>query len=453
MAERKIIQDFTRGGIPRQLFRFSLPFILSNGMQVLYSLVDMVIVGRFVNSFGLAAVSVASQACTCATAAAMGFGQGGQVYIAQLLGAGKRDGLARAVSSLFVLMLWAGLAFSVLLALFAGPILRLLNTPAEAFGMARSYLLICGGGTVFNFLYNMTSSALRGMGDSRHPFLFIVLASVINIALDLLFTGWWGWGVAGAALATVLGQAISAAASLAFLWRRRGETGLGSRPAALRPEGETTRALVRLGVPFALQGCAVNISMLFVNGMVNTMGVYAAAVFGVGLKLDDIANKASQGIQMALATIVGQNMAAGEIGRIKKAVSCTWLYAGLISAAFAVLLMGCNREMFSLFTDDENVISLAPLFASALVWQLPAMAVMRGCMGFIRGSGNGRMTLILGILDAFVFRVGFCYLLGTVCGLGLFGFLLGYALGPYGTAIPGTIYYLRGRWKTRGTLV
>ncbi len=452
MKEKRIIQDFTEGSIPRHVVLFSLPFILSNLMQVLYSLVDMLIVGHFVGSYGLAAVSTASMICTCVMVMGIGFAQGGQIYISQLVGAGKQHEIGQTVGSLCMVEFTLGVALGLVLIFPRNTLLRLLNTPAEAFVMARQYLFICGAGTVLTFIYNMISAILRGMGDSRHPMWFIAVASVVNLLLDLLFTGCLGWGVAGAALATVLGQAVSVATSLVFLWRRRWEFDFAFTREGLWPTARSVHTLIRLGVPYGFQVCAVNISMLFVNGMVNSVGVYASAVFGVGLKLDDIATKAGQGLMFALSTIVGQNFARGEMGRVRQAVWYTWLCAGVISLVYGLALLFCNRQMFGWFTDDPNVIVLAPVFASALIWNMPALALMRGGNGLIRGVGNAPLTLVFSLLDAFVFRVGLCFLLGRVLRLGLYGFLLGYGLGTYGTAIPSTIYFLSGVWERRKSL-
>lgn len=448
-----IIRDFTTGSIPKKMLSFAVPFMLSNALQVLYALVDMIVVGNVVGSVGLSAVSVASQIFTFMTMMGLGFATGGQVYISQLVGAGRRSELPKTIGTLFFAVTVLGLIMTALGLLFRVPVLRLMNTPAESYGMALSYMLVCSLGIVFTYGYNMVSAVLRGMGDSKHPFLFIAIAATLNVALDLLFVAKFSWGVFGAALATILGQAVSFLCALVFLYHKRGELGLNSSLSGFQPDRAVLRKLIDLGVPFALQSAAINVSMMFVNGLVNTMGVAASAVFGVGLKIDDVINKVTQGVLYAVSAMVGQNMAAGNDSRVEKIVCTGWAYSFLAYAVFTVIYLTRGEALFALFTSDPGVISLAPVFVSALVWNFPAMALMRGANGLIQGVGYARLILVLSLIDGFVLRILCSYLFGTVFGLGLYGFFLGYGLAAYGTAIPGTIYFFSGKWKKRALVI
>lgn len=452
-TSRKAVADYTTGNIPKQLILFALPFMASNAMQVLYSLVDMLIVGRFVGSFGLSAVSIASQIFTFASMLSMGVSTGGQVYIAQLIGAGKKEHISPTVGTMFSVLTILGVSISALILLFKNGILHLLNAPVESFAMARNYLIVCAVGLIFSFGYNMVSAIFRGMGDSRHPFLFIMLASVINLLLDLLFTGLFGWGVTGAALATIIGQAASFLCSILFLYKNREDFCLTFALSDFKIRLKILAPLTRLAVPFAISSCAINISMLFVNSMINTLGVYASAVFGVGCKLDDIINKISQGIMLALSPFVGQNIAAGKTERVKKGVMWSWLYCAVFYVVFTTIYILYNRQMFGLFTDDANVIEQAPVFVSAIIWSFPGMAFMRGSAGMVQGIGNAKMSMILGILDGFLFRIFLSYLFGIVMNMQLYGFVLGYGLACYANTIPSTVYFLSGKWKKRKSLV
>ncbi|NLY76373.1 MAG: MATE family efflux transporter [Firmicutes bacterium] len=447
-ANRKtIINDFTSGNIPKQLLTFSIPFMMSNALQVLYSLVDMMVVGKFIGSRGLAAVSIASQLFIFMTMLGLGFANGGQVLVAQYIGAKQHDRMKRAIGTLFSLLMGMGLLMTVIGLGCGKNILTLLNTPAEAYGMAWDYTFICSLGIVFTYGYNMVAAVLRGLGDSKHPFLFVAIASVLNLIGDLLFIGVWEWGTKGAALATILGQAISFIFSLCFLYKRKEELGFDFKKESLGIDPEISGLLVKLGIPFAVQSCAINVSMMFVNSLVNKFGVYAAAVFGVGIKIDDIINKTTQGMAFANSTMCAQNLAAGHYKRTRKTVYMTLLYCSLCYLIFTVIYLTKYRQMFGIFTDDPNVLELSFTFVSAIVWSFPAMTLMRGSHGFIRGLGNAKLSLALGLLDAFVLRIGLSYLLGVIFNLGLFGFFLGYGLAAYGTGVPGMIYFLSGKWK------
>ncbi len=447
------VRNYTDGPIPKQLLFFALPFMASNALQVLYSLVDMLIVGRFVGSFGLSAVSTASQIFTFATMFCLGFSTGGQVLIAQLVGAGKKERISPTVGTLFTVLVLIGLFMSAAILCFRKGILSLLSTPPEAAAMASHYLIVCGIGLLFTFGYNMISAVFRGMGDSKHPFYFILLASLFNLLLDLLFTGLFRWGVAGAALATVIGQAVSFLCAITFLYRNREQFFLSFSPADFKLDRTIFLQLAKLGIPFAIQSCAVNLSMLFVNRLVNQLGVYASAVYGVGVKLDDIVNKLSQAVMHAASPIIGQNIAAGKPERAKRTVYCSWGYCGIFYLIFSVVYLNFCKPMFGLFTDDQEVIALAPVFVSAILWSFPSMVLMRGSNAFVQGIGNASFSMVLGILDGFVFRILLSYGFGIVCNMGLFGFILGYGLASYASTVPATIYFFLGRWKNRKSLV
>ncbi len=219
MARKTLSRDFTEGSIPKQLFWFSLPFMASNALQVLYSTIDMIIVGEYVGTAGLSAVSQSSQILNFAAMVCLGVSNGGQVLISQALGAKKKKEMSEIMGTLFGILMILALALTAV-ALIGRPwILDIMNIPEESLSMASDYLIICGAGLIFTAGYNMVSAVLRGMGDSKRPFMFICIASVINLVLDILFTGILGWGVAGAAWATIIGQAVSFIFSLIFLYK------------------------------------------------------------------------------------------------------------------------------------------------------------------------------------------------------------------------------------------
>ena len=327
-----------------------------------------------------------------------------------------------------------------------------MNIPAESYAFAEDYLIICGAGLFFTAGYNMVSAVLRGMGDSKRPFLFICIASGVNLVLDILFTGILKWEVAGAAWATIIGQAVSFLFSLWYLFRHKEEFGFDFSLESFKISKHYTKMILSLGTPMAIQSGCINLSMLYVSSMVNDVGVVASATFGVGIRIDDIINKISQGIQFAALPMISQNIAAGEPKRAVKVVHWAWVYSAIMTVVSMIAYVVFGKQLFMLFSNDPAVHEMSGTFVKAILWMFPALVVMRGTGAFIQGIGNAKFSMVLALLDGVVLRIGLSWLFGIVLNWGFYGFVLGYALAPYGNAIPGMIYFLSGKWKKRRVL-
>lgn len=449
---KTLARDFTRGNIATQILWFAIPFMASNALQVFYSTIDMIIVGEYVGNPGLSAVSQSSQILNFATMVCFGFSNAGQVLVSQALGAGKRKELNRIIGTLFGLIAILAVVLSGVILSLRTWIMEVMNIPEESYEYALDYLIICGAGLFFTAGYNMVSAVLRGMGDSKRPFLFIGIASAVNLVLDILFTGILKWEVAGAAWATIIGQGVSFLFSLFYLYRRRESFGFDFKLKSFVIDKHYTKMIASLGTPMAIQSGCINISMLFVNSMINSLGVVQSATFGAGIRIDDIINKISQGIQFAAVPMISQNIAAGDQKRAKKVVYWAWIY----SAAFTVVCMAAyiffGQTLFEAFSKDMVGNELCGTFIRAILWMFPALAVMRGSSAFIQAIGNAKMSMVLALLDGVILRIGLSWLFGIVLQWGFYGFVLGYGLAAYGCAIPGMLYFLSGVWKKRRVL-
>ena len=451
-AGKRISKDFTQGNIPKQLLFFMLPFMASNALQVLYSTIDMIIVGEYVGTAGLSAVSQSSQILNFATMVCLGFSNAGQVLISQALGAGKRKELNRIIGTLFSLIVILAVVLSAAILGAREWIMDTMNIPPESREFAMDYLVICGAGFAFTAGYNLVSAVLRGMGDSKRPFLFIGIASFVNLVLDILFTGVLGWEVAGAAWATIIGQAVSFVFSLFFLFRHKESFGFDFKKESFRINGHYAKMIASLGTPMAIQSGCINLSMLFVNSMINNVGVVASATFGVGVRIDDIANKISQGIHYAAMPMISQNIAAKQQKRAVQVVHWAWIFSATLTVIFMAAYICFGKQLFMVFSDDAMVHEMSGTFIKAILWMFPALAVMRGSSAFIQGIGNAKLSMVLALLDGVVLRIGLSWLFGIILNWGFYGFVLGYGLAAYGCAIPGMSYFLAGKWKKRRTL-
>lgn len=454
MSENKtMINDLTTGSVWKKLIIFALPFMLSSALQTLYSTVDMIIVGQYVGGAGLSAVATASSIVMFVTCIGMGFSNGGQVVISQLVGSGKHGDIKSTIGTLFTTLIVLSFFVGGIAIVFCDGLLKLLNAPEEAFEGARQYLIINAIGTLMTYGYNAVSAILRGMGDSKRPLLFIAIASILNLILDFVFVALMGMGVAGAALATIIGQSFAFIVALIYLYIHRDAFMFDFKLSSFKPQKDKLKVLTRLGTPMALQSCAIDLSMSVINGIVNTYGVAASAAYGVGMKLDRLASVATHALWTGGATMVGQNVGAGRYDRASRTVYTSLIICSIFCGACAVLFTLFPRELFGLFTDDPAVLDLAWTYLLTCVIMQPGNAIATACNSVIEGTGNAGLSFAIALFDGIVLRISLSILLGRVLGMGLFGFFLGNNLALYGTAIPAAIYFFSGLWKKRKLLV
>ncbi len=445
--QQGIIRDLTAGSVPGTLIRFSLPLFLSGLLQMVYNMVDMIVVGRFVGTGGLSAVSIGGEVLMLITFVAMGFSNAGQILISRYVGEDRRDLIGEMVGSLFTLLM--GLAVLIMLAFLISyqGILRWLNTPADIWDYTCSYCITCIFGTVFIYGYNLVSAILRGMGDSRHPFLFIAIASVINVVLDVAFVGWFGMGPGGAALATVIGQAVSFLFALHLLYRNREQIHFDFHPRHFRIYRSVIKPLLSLGIPMVIQSAAITFSMLFVNSYINTYGTVAVAVTGVARKLENMIGVVSQAISSAGGAMVSQALGARKTERVPKVVGHALWIVAIPSAAFALVTGFRPDWLFGLFSDDPAVLSMAVSYIPVAMVQYLGCTLRPASFALINGSGNSRMNLLVALLDGIFCRIGLSLLLGVSLGWGIRGFWYGNALSGLVPFLIGSGYLISGKWK------
>ncbi len=451
-SQKAIINDMTQGSVFKKMVKFTLPVMFANALQLCYGLIDMIIVGHFVGSAGLSAITIGSQVFTLMATLCIGFSVAGQVYISQLIGRKEFNKLNKSIGTIFTIVGILGLLMTLVGFLCSELVLNLMNTPEESFAMAKAYMMVCSGGIIFTYGYNMVSAVLRGMGDSKRPLLFIFISTIVNLTGDLFFVGILKLGAAGAAWATIMGQAVSFVIALIFLMRRKEAFHFDFKPSSFIPEKHTATKLIKLGIPFALQNSSIDISMMFVCALVNSFGVIASATFGVGSRLQSLGFVMSGAVGAFVSSMVGQNIAAGKMDRVNKGIhlglACGVVFWGILMTIFLLFPQAC----FSLFSSEKEVLAMAPLYMKCMAVGVPALACMSPYNGFIQGIGNSKMSLFFSILDGFVARISLSYLIGIVAGLGLQGFFLGFFLAPYFTTIPAMIYYYSGIWKKRGLI-
>lgn len=308
----------TEGKLAPALLRFAVPFLISNFLQALYGAVDLFVVGQFSTSASVSAVAIGSQVMQTVTWIILGISMGGTVLIGQKIGEKNEEGAAEAVGCVAVLFGLMALVLTPLMLIAVNGAVALMKTPPEAVSAARSYIFICSCGLPFITGYNGVSGIFRGIGDSRTPVIFIGLACIVNVIGDFLFTGWMGMGAAGAAFATVIAQAVSFLAALAYMYKKGFSFPFGRRHLRLRRK--PAAAILKVGFPLALQDALVNVSFLIITTIINTMGLTASAAVGVVEKIISFAMLPPSAIASAVTTVTAQNIGAKKPERAKRAL-------------------------------------------------------------------------------------------------------------------------------------
>lgn len=443
------IKDFTQGKISKQLVIFAAPLFLSNLMQVVYNMVDMLVVGNVMGKVGISAVSVGGDLCNLLTFIAIGFSNAGQVLVAKYIGAGEREKLGRFVGTLTSFLMFSALGISVISILFQNALLKLMNTPDAAYSSAAEYSFICMIGLVFIYGYNMVSAVLRGMGDSRHPFIFVTLAACTNLVLDLIFVMGLDMGAAGAALATVMSQALSFIISAVFLIKNREAFELKANVRDfIIPDKKMLSSLVKLGIPMAIKMASVQISKLFVNSFINSYGVEVSAFSGIANKISSISNLISAAMNTSGSTMVGQNIAARKYDRVKGILKSLSVITLSVSTFMTVVFFFFDTEIIGFFADGDAAVTEVGAYFMPIAALLFYASALRAIMNaLLNGSGNYKVNFATAIFDGIIMRIGLALLFGIVLDMKYYGFWLGDAIAGFTPFVIGIVFYATGRWK------
>ena len=392
-------RNMTSGPIMRQLIMFALPLMLGNVFQMLYNTVDSIIVGNYVSKQALAAIGSTTVIVNLLVFFFNGFSVGAGVTIGQFFGAGEMDDLHKSVETTMAATFILCAVFTVGGVLVVKPLLVLMQTPEDVFADAALYLRIYIGGISGLLIYNMGSGILRAVGDSTRPLYFLVLTSVLNIVLDLFFVIKLETGIAGAAIATIISQFISAALTLALLTRSRDIYRLTWND--LKIDGDILRRIVSVGFPAALQSIVTAFSNIFVQGYINFFGSDVMAGWGSYNKLDQFIMLPMQSVAMASTTFVSQNVGAGDE---KRADRGTWASIGLISVITGVIIVVLTAfapAAVRLFSPEAEVIAYGVLFIRANTPFLLLNGVNHTLAGALRGRGDSKGPMIV-MLATFV---------------------------------------------------
>ena len=446
------MQNFTEGNISKQIISFAVPMLIGSLFQQMYSLIDAVVVGRFVGGSALAAVGVSMNAVFFLTAVIIGLTTGASVVISQLYGAEQLDKLERAVSTSILFLGGLSLFITVLGVALTPLLLRVLNAPYEIVDDARIYLQIVIGGAVFPTFYNMYTAYLRALGDSKSPLYILIFANILSIILSLLFVITFGWGVAGAAIATVVAQAISAV--LCVLYARKYARILWVKKFSF--DFSLFRDILKYGTPAAVQLSLVMLAHLTIMRLINSFGTVAAAGIAAANKVDHLAMVPITTLSMALSTFVAQNMGAGIESRAIQGFYVAIKYTLFMTVIISAVLILTAPWVISLFLDPDyadtaEILAIGRDYLSILVFFYFLLAILFCFNGFFRGVGDAIIAMIFPVLSLGI-RTASAYGLVYLGGMGTEALAWSIPIGWGAMCIASWIYFKKRLWAGKSII-
>ena len=445
MNKSKGNTDLTKGKVWKVIVRFALPLLIGNLLQQLYNVTDSVIVGQFLGKEALAAVSASFFIYYFIISFVIGVGSGTSVVISQLFGAKQFQKVQLAFSSFFIFMLVGGVILSIAGIIFAEPVFRLTNTPEEVIPQAVAYFRIYIGGTFLFVTFNSIISILRGAGESVRPMIFILITTILNILLDLLFILVFKWGIEGAARATVIAQGIGMCVALAYV--NNTHPLLSIKKQDMLFDGKLFKESLKIGLPTSVQQCAIALGLIALLGIVNSFGTNTLTAYGAAGKIDTIITQAILTLSGALAAFCGQNIGAGRLDRVKKGLRFT-MYAnialGLLTFA-AVYLFG--DSMMRIFTNDADVIVIGKEYLLIICGFFIVHGALNVYNGALRGAGDTLFPMVTSLVCLWIIRIPLAYYLSS--WLGRSGIWWAIVASITIGLIVTFIYYKTGIWKRR----
>lgn len=448
MAKQYVL-DMTKGNETSLLLRFTLPMLVGNLFQQFYNMVDSIIVGRFVGTNALGAVGSVGSINFMFFSLCLGLGSGIGILISQYFGAGQTDYVKKIIANAIYITLGTGVLMSLCGVIFADPILRFMNTPPENFADALVYMRIVCGFTLVVAGYNTISAVLRALGDAKTPLIFLGVASVINIVLDLWFVVGFHMGVAGAAWATVIAQLFAMLGSILFAYWKNEYLRLERRHMAY--SREIVRESFRIGVPVAAQNALIAFSCVALQSVVNHYGTTVMAAYTATNRVEGLVQQPFNSLGLAVSTFAGQNAGAGQYGRVRTGVKkSVWLVA-----AFSVLMIAVmwlfGEEIVKIFIDEPQVVEIGARglrITSMMYFGLGLIYVMRG---MLNGVGDAMFAMMNGFAEV-AGRIGFAWMFMMMPAVGMWGVWYTNGLTWSLTGLVNVLRVLQGKWVTKAVV-
>lgn len=393
----------TEGNIWKLLIVFALPLILGNLLQQMYNTADSIIVGNFIGSNGLAAVGSGSSLIQLIIAFSQGAAVGAGVIVSQSLGAKKSETVKLSVHTSICISVILGIILSAFGILFSKTILVWMKTPEDVINDSVLYLKIFSAGLIFNVIYNMATGILNAAGNSKKPLLYLAIASITNIILDIVFIDFFKMGVEGAAIATDISQALSCVLAIGYLLRVKSDYKINIKE--LKIDKTIAKEIIRIGLPTAIQNAVISFSNVLVQSSVNTYGSIAMAGYTAYLKIDGFNILPVLSISMAVTTFTGQNVGAKNIKRVKQGMYKALIMCTIYTVCIGIILLSVSHGILSLFTNDTEVIEYGQLAMKYFCPFYFLLGILNTLAGTVRGAGKGVPPMLILLFSMCIFRI------------------------------------------------
>lgn len=440
--------DMTQGNPAKLILLFALPLLAGNVLQQLYNMVDSIVVGNFVGDAALAAVGTGFPVIFMLVSLFMGLGTGATVMISQFYGAGDHDNMNKTIGTIYNAMMIGAIPLTIAGMLLAGPLLRLMNVPDAAYGMAKVYVMVIFAGIVGNLGYNVNSGILQGLGNSKTPLLFLAIACVINIVLDLLFVVVFSWGVMGVALATIIAQFSSWFFGIYYINKHYPE--LRIHPFKNNFDRHLFTRAMKLGIPSGIQQALFSVGVMVLQTLINRYDTAFIAGFQGANKLDTFGFMPVQSFAIAVTTYVGQNIGAGRMDRVNKGLWNATAMSVAVNVVVAVLFVPLGPVCMRLFSQDPAVIAAGCAYLDRIMPYYFIFSFMFLLNAVMRGAGETIVPMISTLLSLWLVRLPVAYYLADHFGRDNLFYC--YVIGWVAGIILSGAYYLTGRWKNKSVV-
>ena len=441
---KSYVKDMTKGNPTGLLLTFMLPMVVGNVFQQLYNMVDSMIVGKYVGADALAAVGATGSLNFLIFSLCGGMANGIGIIISQYFGAGNDNGVKKAIANAVYIMATSALLMGVIGLVFSRKLLIFLNTPENILDDSVLYMQIMCIGILAVGLYNCIAAILRAVGDSKTPLYFLIVASILNIALDLLFVKTFNMGVAGAGIATIISQLLAGIGSLAFAFIKNPYFKIGRDQ--MKAEKMIIAQCVRMGIPLAFQTSLIAISCVALQSVVNTFGSVVVAAFTATSRIEQLVQQPYNSLGMAVSTFTGQNIGAGKLDRVKQGLRKGMIIMAIFTFVMIPLAQFGGEFIMKLFVNEEDVIALGSQALKITSWFYIFLGSIYVARGMLNGAGDATFAFINGIVEM-AGRICFAKPLTMIPAIGVWGVWLATALTWFAAGTISVGRYLQGKWK------